>query len=116
MSKVAEESFNQKFPLFFFKDLPYSSKISTLATHDYLNAGHAWRETQIFLQSTSVTHALVAAEAYSTQIPFQFGTAEHMKSTLRQGWVNCFSVFHAEETSISDLIVYKTLLGDLCLV
>ena len=100
--KVAEESFCGKFPLFFFKDQPYSSKLNCFRVDDYSYALRIWKEFRVPHCRSSLFRAQFAAEAYQTQISFQFGNVEEMKTTLSDAWMQHLSLFHSSAIAGSE--------------
>ena len=83
----------------YFKDQPYAvkSKQESMAsnqTDPCLNC-----ESRLSLSATSLARALAAAESYRTQIPFQFGGVDRMKSLLGSAWAQYLPIFHSERDS-----------------
>ena len=113
--KVAEASFYGEFPLFFFKDQPYSSKLNCLRIEDYSNASRIWKESTVPLCRSSLFRAQFAAEAYQTQISFQFGNVEKMKTMLSDAWMQHVSLFHNGVNAGSEDIFSSTVFGPTCL-
>ena len=102
--KFARTSLESKFPLFFFKDQPYASKLNTFHVADYLGDVNAWRELRMPLSENSLAKAQFAVEAYKTQIPFQFGDLGKMRNTLNEVWMQTSSLFYIhEKTDVSDV-------------
>lgn len=102
--KFTQTSLENKFPLFFFKDQPYASKLTTFDMADHFSEVNAWRELRVPLSENSLAKAQFAAEAYQTQIPFQFGNVDQMRNTLSEAWTQTSSLFYIRsETVVSSL-------------
>lgn len=95
--KAAQISLDGKFPLFFFKDQPYASKLNAFDVEDYFGNSSVWQELQIPLSEKSLAKAQFAAQAYETQISFQFGDIEKMKNILSEAWMQTTALFHTHE-------------------
>lgn len=106
--KVARHSFDSKLPLLFFKDQPYSSKLDSFHTEDYFINGNTWEKIKVPYSKNSVNIAKVAAEAYQTQIPFQFGDIDRMKNMLGKVWGQSLFLFHNHALSELDSIFITT--------
>lgn len=91
---VAMATLGDKFPLFFFKDLPYASKLSSFHVEDYLGSPGSWHALKVPLSPAAVSKAQFAAEAYQTQIAFQFGHIDQMRNTLNDAWMRCLPLFY----------------------
>lgn len=103
VSKFARTSLESKFPLFFFKDQPYASKLNTFHVADYFGDVNAWHELRMPLSENSLAKAQFAVEAYKSQIPFQFGDVGKMRDTLSEAWIKTSSLFYIpEKTDIND--------------
>lgn len=95
--KAAQASLDSKFPLFFFKDQPYASKLNGFHVKDYFGDLSVWQELQIPLSEKSLAKAQFAAQAYETQISFQFGNVERMRNILSEAWMQTTALFHTYE-------------------
>lgn len=95
MRKVAEATISSRHNLAYYKDQPYAVKSGDAS--DGPDVG-PWRKTQVPLSQDSLARAHAAAEAYRTQIPFQFGGAEPMRRVLNCAWENHLTIFHTAET------------------
>ena len=106
--KIARASLDPKFPLFFFKDQPYSSKLDPFYAEDYLGDANAWRKTEVPYFEGSLAAAQFAVEAYQTQMTFQFGNINQMKNTLCKAWGHSLFLFHTHMLAESDNIFLTT--------
>ena len=112
--KVASATFGHKFPLFFFKDLPYSSKLNSFHVEDYLGSSGTWRELKVPLSQTAVSKAQFAVEAYQTQIAFQFGHIDQMRNTLNEAWTQCLPLFYSHSFAEAAKVLSPTALENIC--
>ena len=112
--EAARASLDSKLPLFFFKDQPYASGLNTFHVKDYLGNLNIWHELRMPLSKKSLVHAQFAAEAYETQIPFQFGHIDKMKDILNKAWMQTPSLFHTHEKNEFDNIFLSTKIEPTC--
>lgn len=97
--RVAEASpFNQQVTGY-YKDQPYAVKSNQASMASYPTDTSLLGELRVPLCATSLTRALNAAESYRTQIPFQFGGVDQMKSLLSTAWGQHLSIYHDERNS-----------------
>ncbi len=99
--KVASAALGHRFPLFFFKDLPYASTLSFFNADAHLGNSSTCRELNVPLPQAAFLTAQFAAEAYQTQIAFQFGNVGQMKKTLNEAWTQGLPLYHTHACSDS---------------
>ena len=112
--EIATASLDAKFPLFFFKDQPYAAKLNPFQVENYLGCVRAWCESNVSFSKSSLLTALFSAEAYQTQIPFQFGHTDKMRHTLREAWGLNLSLFHSDVIPLSDTMFSPFAIERLC--
>lgn len=76
-----------------FQDQPYSSKTSNTLTSAAVIRANLSEAQQMPFDKSALECALQAAEAYESQIPFQFGSPSAMNQTLRNAWDTEIPVF-----------------------
>ena len=95
---VAEASIPSRFPLVFFKDQPYAEKSRNTSIENQVGDASMGRRLHAPFTNVSLARALLAAEAYQTQIPFQFGGVQEMKRVLSSAWGNNLPLYTTAET------------------
>ena len=83
---VAEASIPKRFPLVFFRDQPYAEKSRNTSIQNPAGDASLGRRLHAPFTSASLARALLAAEAYQTQILFQFGGVQEMERVLSSAW------------------------------
>ena len=112
--KVAIATLSHRFPLLFFKDLPYASKLNPFHVEDYLGSSSTWCELKVPLSQTAVLKAQFAAEAYQTQIAFQFDHIGQMKNTLNEAWTQCLPLFYSHSFAEAAKVLSPMALEHIC--
>lgn len=97
INKVARETTDAATPLFFFKDQPYSQTLTNFRIRDFSSDKSSWNEFEAPFSQESCTNALFAAEAYKTQIKFQFKHVNQMKEILQQAWKQKLPLFYTHK-------------------
>lgn len=92
--KIAEAILSGRDLLVYYKDQPYAEKSGSSVAHTKPSDHGPWREFQVPLGQNSLRCAHLAAEAYETQLPFQFGSAERMNGVLGLAWGSSLTLFH----------------------
>ena len=83
---VAEASIPSGVPLMFFKDQPYAEKARNTSIQNPVGDASLGRRLHAPFTNVSLARALLAAEAYQTQIQFQFGGVREMRRVLSSAW------------------------------
>ena len=112
--EVARTTLSHRFPLFFFRDLPYASKLNPFHVEDYLGSSSIWHELKVPVSQTAVSKAQFAAEAYQTQIAFQFGHIGQMKNTLGEAWAQCLPLFYSHAFAGTEKVSSSMALDHIC--
>lgn len=81
----------------YFKDLPYASRLQDEDLSRHLGAVGCWQELSVSMDQEVVRRALAAAEAYQTQISFQFGGLDKMASLLGSAWGKSLTLYQETE-------------------
>jgi LmbE family N-acetylglucosaminyl deacetylase len=92
--KTAETFVSNLHTLAYYRDQPYAVKMNEGEIHAQLgevNPAHSFHSP---IGQASLDCAVTAAEAYSTQIPFQFGDIDAMDRVLRSAWGAEMPLFH----------------------
>lgn len=84
--KIAAKAITDSAILVFFKDQPYSWKSNDDSLKDILSGLNPFFDLGISFHQDSIERALMAAESYKTQIPFQFGDLQSMRRILGSAW------------------------------
>lgn len=100
--------------LFLYKDLPYAEHIS-FKLSDYILKDDNWIETSVSLSIESLEQAIYAAEAYKTQIKFQFGSKINMISTLKRAWSKELILFKEKDLNHFDDNLFTRMMDRSCL-
>ena len=95
---VAEASIPNRFPLVFFKDQPYAEKSRNTLIQNPAGDASLGRRLHAVFTNVSLARALLAAEVYQTQIPFQFGGVQEMKRVLSSAWGKNLPLYSTAET------------------
>lgn len=112
--KVASTTFGLKWPLFFFKDQPYAAHTSSDCPQHFLGNESSWRDINVPFSKLSVDKARFAAEAYESQIPFQFGHVEKMREFLSGAWMQALPLFHTNVIASSNNLYSPSALDLIC--
>lgn len=94
--KVAQASLLQRQGIGYYKDQPYAVKSKQGSMASQPTDPSFFGDLRVPLCAASITRALTAAEFYQTQIPFQFGGEDQMKSLLSLAWGQHLSIYHKE--------------------
>lgn len=114
---VRQTVLNQKLskaPIFLYKDLPYAEHVS-FNLSDYILKDDNWIETNVSLSIESIEQAIYAAEAYKTQIKFQFGSKINMISTLKRAWSKELILFKEKDLNHFDDNLFTRMMDRSCL-
>lgn len=92
--KMAETSVSNLLTLAYYQDQPYTAKTNIALPSSGQGKVDPCHLFHVPLSESSLVQALAAAEAYSTQIPFQFGDITSMSRVLRLAWGENLPLFH----------------------
>lgn len=106
LRQAARKQIASKFPLFFYKDLPYAATLRQIDLEEYFGDTNNLQQLKASFTGASLARAQLATEAYKTQIPFQFGGVDDMKRKLAAAWSPAISFFHfqEDETVLIDML------------
>lgn len=95
--EVAELLLKEKYPLIFFKDQPYAAMSKDLLLSVFLEGIDNCVARTFVNHKACFECALVAVEAYASQIPFQFGGVALMQHFLSAAWSDKLTVYHTQK-------------------
>jgi len=96
LRQVTEATSPDLASLVYYCDQPYCAKIGLTPTDPALAETRGLEDLKLTPDPPALRGALEATEAYKSQIPFQFGTFEKMRSLLVQTWSEALYLFSTQ--------------------
>lgn len=108
LRQLAEASF-EKMPLAYYGDQPYCAKQGLALGPGKVPEASGLEAFKVYAGASAVDRSMDAAAVYLSQIPFQFGTFEKMRSILGEAWSKDLCLFstQANHSKINEIIRLK---------
>lgn len=96
---AAEKAIGGSRHLEYFQDQPYTVKTGSIESGRAPFEAVGLHAHRVLVSEDAIMRALSACESYRTQIPFQFGGINEMRTLLESAWVDGLPIFSKVETS-----------------
>lgn len=115
INRIASQSSKILVPIFFFKDQPYASQAYIKPSLRVIEDINVMTECCAEFSESSRNKAIIAAEAYKTQVDFQFGSFDGMKNVLNKAWQQSIPTYYKPNACKLSKKIFLKDNGKLCL-